>query len=66
VLHLTVVFTKRDRTARLLGVANLVFQHLRGLATLQIAERIGMNARSYAVTAKLSQARRTLIAVHAG
>jgi len=46
VLHLWEVFTKRDRTARLLGVANLLFQHPHGLTTRQIAERIGMNVRT--------------------
>jgi predicted DNA-binding transcriptional regulator YafY len=40
------VFTKRDRTARLLGVANLLFQHPHGLTAAQIAERIGMNVRT--------------------
>jgi proteasome accessory factor B len=40
------VFTKRDRTARLLGVANLLFHHPHGLTAHQIAQRIGMNVRT--------------------
>jgi len=40
------VFTKRDRTARLVGLANLLFQHPHGLTAHQIAYRIGMNART--------------------
>lgn len=40
------VFTKRDRTARLLNVANLLFQHPRGLTAPRIAELIGMNVRT--------------------
>jgi predicted DNA-binding transcriptional regulator YafY len=40
------VFTKRDRTARLVRVANLLFQHQRGLTAHQIAELIGMNVRT--------------------
>lgn len=39
-------FVKRDRTARLLGVAHLLFQHPRGLSAPEIAERIGMNVRT--------------------
>src|SRR5882762_11199547 len=38
VLHLKTVFTKRDRTARLLGVANLLVQHSNGLTAPHIAE----------------------------
>jgi predicted DNA-binding transcriptional regulator YafY len=40
------VFTKRDRTARLLGVANLLFQHPNGLTAPHIAALIGMNVRT--------------------
>ncbi len=40
------MFTKRDRTARLVGVANLLFQHLPGLMAHQIAEWIGVNVRT--------------------
>jgi predicted DNA-binding transcriptional regulator YafY len=40
------VFTRRDRTARLLGVANLLFQHPHGLTATQIAEQIEMNVRT--------------------
>jgi predicted DNA-binding transcriptional regulator YafY len=39
-------FFKRDRTARLLGVAHLLFQHPHGLTAQQIAERIGVNVRT--------------------
>src|SRR5262245_14483046 len=39
-------FVKRDRTARLLGLASLLFQHPRGLTANEIAERIGMNVRT--------------------
>ncbi len=39
-------FVKRDRTARLLGVAYLLFQHPNGLTAQEIAERIGMNVRT--------------------
>src|SRR5262245_36447051 len=39
-------FIKRDRTARLLGVAHLLFQHPNGLTAQQIADRIGMNVRT--------------------
>ena len=45
-LHLRAVFTKRDRTARLLNVANLLFQHPHGLTAPRIAELIGMNVRT--------------------
>jgi len=40
------VFTKRDRTARLPGVANLLFHHPHGPTETQIAERIDMNERT--------------------
>lgn len=40
------VHSKRDRTARLVGVANLLFQHPRGLTAHEIAERIGMTVRT--------------------
>jgi predicted DNA-binding transcriptional regulator YafY len=39
-------FVKRDRTARLLGVAYLLFQHPHGLTAHEIAARIGMNVRT--------------------
>jgi predicted DNA-binding transcriptional regulator YafY len=39
-------FIKRDRTARLLGVAYLLFQHRHGLTPQEIAERIGMHKRT--------------------
>lgn len=39
-------FTKRDRTARLLGVAHLLYQHPHGLTPQEIANRIGMNVRT--------------------
>jgi predicted DNA-binding transcriptional regulator YafY len=39
-------FIKRDRTARLLGVAHLLYQHPHGLTAQQIADRIGMNVRT--------------------
>lgn len=39
-------FVKRDRTARLLGVAHLLFQHPHGLTAPAIAARIGMNVRT--------------------
>jgi predicted DNA-binding transcriptional regulator YafY len=39
-------FVKRDRTARLLGVAHLLFQHPHGLTAQQIGDRIGMNVRT--------------------
>ena len=45
-LHLKGVFTKRDRTARLFGVANFLFQHPNGLTAPHIAELIGMNVRT--------------------
>jgi predicted DNA-binding transcriptional regulator YafY len=39
-------FVKRDRTARLLGVAHLLYQHPHGLTAQEIADRIGMNVRT--------------------
>jgi len=39
-------FIKRDRTARLLGVAYLLYQHPHGLTPPEIAERIGMTVRT--------------------
>jgi predicted DNA-binding transcriptional regulator YafY len=39
-------FSKRDRTARLLGVAHLLFQYPHGLTASEIAERIGVNVRT--------------------
>jgi len=39
-------FVKRDRTARLLGVAYLLYQHPHGLTPTEIAERIGMTVRT--------------------
>lgn len=39
-------FVKRDRTARLVGVAHLLYQHPHGLTVQEIAERIGMNVRT--------------------
>jgi proteasome accessory factor B len=39
-------FFKRDRTARLIGVANLLYQRPHGLTARQIADRIGMNVRT--------------------
>src|SRR5262245_40127571 len=39
-------FVKRDRTARLLGVAYLLYQHPNGLTAHQIAERTGMHVRT--------------------
>jgi predicted DNA-binding transcriptional regulator YafY len=39
-------FVKRDRTARLIGVAYLLFQHPHELTPNEIAERIGMNVRT--------------------
>jgi predicted DNA-binding transcriptional regulator YafY len=39
-------FVKRDRTARLVRVAHLLFQHPRGLTAADIAEHIGMNVRT--------------------
>jgi predicted DNA-binding transcriptional regulator YafY len=45
-LNQRAVFTKRDRTARLLGVANLLHQHPQGLTAQQIADRTGMNVRT--------------------
>jgi AcrR family transcriptional regulator len=40
-------FTKRDRTARLLGVAHLLFQYPHGLTAQEIANRIGMTPRTF-------------------
>src|SRR4051812_4744146 len=37
---------KRDRTARLLGVANLLYQHPHGHTAQEIGDRIGMNVRT--------------------
>ena len=39
-------FVKRDRTARLLGVAHLLYQHPHGLTVREIADRVGMNVRT--------------------
>jgi predicted DNA-binding transcriptional regulator YafY len=39
-------FVKRDRTARLLNVAHLLFKHPRGLTAQEIANRVGMNVRT--------------------
>lgn len=39
-------FVKRDRTARLLGVAHLLYQHPQGLTARQIAERVGVDVRT--------------------
>jgi predicted DNA-binding transcriptional regulator YafY len=39
-------FVKRDRTARLLGVANLLYQHPGGLLPREIAQRVGVSIRT--------------------
>jgi predicted DNA-binding transcriptional regulator YafY len=39
-------FVKRDRTARLLGVAYLLYRHPNGLTAQQIADRTGMHVRT--------------------
>src|SRR5207302_4478573 len=39
-------FVKRDRTARLLNVAHLLYQHPHGLTAQEIADRIGMTSRT--------------------
>lgn len=39
-------FVKRDRTARLVGMAHLLYQHPHGLTAQQIAERVGMHVRT--------------------
>lgn len=39
-------FARRDRTARLLGLAHLLNQHPHGLTAREIAERVGMNVRT--------------------
>lgn len=39
-------FVKRDRTARLLGIAHLLHRHKHGLTAQQIAERVGMHVRT--------------------
>jgi hypothetical protein len=44
-LH-TEEFVKHDRTARLLGVAHLLYQHPHCLTAQQIVECIGMNVRT--------------------
>lgn len=37
---------KRDRTARLVGIAHLLHQHPKGLTAQEIAARVGMNVRT--------------------
>jgi predicted DNA-binding transcriptional regulator YafY len=39
-------FIKRDRLARLLGVARLLYQHPHGLTAREIADRVGVNKRT--------------------
>jgi predicted DNA-binding transcriptional regulator YafY len=39
-------FTKRDRTARLIRVANLLYHHPRGITAPEIAQRIEVNVRT--------------------
>lgn len=39
-------YVKRDRTARLLRVENLLSQHPNGLTAKQVAERVGVNVRT--------------------
>lgn len=39
-------FVKRDRTARLLGVAHLLFKHPRGITAPEIAKQVNMNVRT--------------------
>lgn len=46
VLTMARVFTRRDRTARLLGVAHLLHQYPHGLSAQEIAHHVGMHVRT--------------------